>query len=444
MRLRNGSIRWRLTLGAALAITLAIIVAWLGLTILFDRQVTRLAAQELEARSNVILAGFEPDQPLAEPSGTLGGDPRYLGPYSGEYWQVEIASRSYRSQSLWDTVLAVREDPPPQGNFALYEVAGPDDQRLLVLDRFLTVSPQAVPLRISVATSRASLDEARSYFGRGVVPFLIGLGAMLIAGSALQVTLGLRPFVQVHHRVADLGDGTRSRLGQDMPGEVRPLAAAIDDLLDDRDARIERARSRAADLAHTLKTPLQALLGETQRLRDGGNNNAADQIDGIVDSIRSSVEHELGRRRIRGEGRANLQEVAEKVAKVLRRTSRGDDIDLRVDIPADLVARIDAHDLTEALGALAENAMRHARARVIVRAETRADRVMLIVQDDGPGVPEAQLSLVTQRGESNANAAGSHGVGLSLAGEIASAAGGELGLENLPDGFQVTIELKAD
>lgn len=442
MRLRNGSIRWRLTLGAAMAITLAIIVAWLGLTILFDRQVTRLAAQELEARSNVILAGFEPDQPLAEPSETLGGDPRYLDPYSGEYWQIEIALRSYRSQSLWDTVLAVREQPPPQGSPILYEVEGPDRQRLLVLDRFLTVGPRAVPLRISVATSRASLDEARSYFGRGVVPFLIALGAMMIAGSMLQVALGLRPFAQVHHRVAELSEGTRRRLGQDMPGEVRPLAAAIDDLLDDRDARIERARSRAADLAHTLKTPLQALFGETRRLRDGGKNNSADQIDAIADSILSSVEHELGRRRIRGEGRTNLQEVAEKVAKVLRRTARGDDVKLHVDIPGDAVARIDAHDLTEALGALAENAMRHARADVVIRVETHGERVILVVQDDGPGVPEAQLLLVTKRGESNADAAWSHGVGLSLASEIASAAGGELGLENLPDGFQVTISLK--
>ncbi|MBU3030765.1 sensor histidine kinase [Paracoccus marinaquae] len=443
MTLQSGSIRRRLTLGAALAITLAITVSWLGLTILFDRQVTRLAAQELEARSNVILAGFEPDRPLTEPPKTLGGDPRYLSPYSGQYWQIEIASRRYHSQSLWDTELAVREQPPPRGRFALYEAEGPDEQRLLVLDRLLQVGPQAVPLRISVATSRANLDEARSYFERGVIPFLVALGAMLITGSAMQVGLGLRPLAQVHHRIAELTAGTRRRLGQDMPDEVRPLATEIDNLLDDRDARIERARRRAADLAHTLKTPLQALLGETRRLRDGGNGGAADEIDQIADSICSSVEHELGRSRIRGEGRANLGQVAGNVAKVLRRTSRGDDIELRVDIADDLFARIDAHDLTEALGALAENAMRHARNRVVIRAARRGDRIDLGVQDDGPGVAEAQLSRIMKRGETSADTAEAHGVGLALAHEIALAADGTLRLENLAGGFLVTLSLKA-
>lgn len=443
MNLRDGSIRWRLTIGAAVAISLAITVSWLGLTILFDRQVTRLAAQELEARSNLILTGFEPDQPFVAPSETIGSDPRYLSPYSGQYWQIEVASRTYRSQSLWDTVLAVNEQPPPRGKITFYEVDGPDEQKLLVLDRFLQIGPQSVPLRISVAASRTSLDEAKDFFKRDLLPFLIALGAMLVGGSILQVALGLRPFAQVHHQIAELNNGTRRRLGHDMPGEVRPLAAAIDELLDDRDTRIERARSRAADLAHTLKTPLQALLGETRRLRDRGDGGAADHIDEIAGSIRSSVEHELGRSRIRGEGRANLQTVAGNVAKVLRRTMRGDEIALHVDIASDLVARIDAHDLTEALGAVAENAMRHARHQVVIHARSDGKEIDLSVEDDGTGVPDALLSRITQRGQSSTGTPDAHGVGLSLAKEITSAAGGELFLKNLSPGFQVVFRLKA-
>ncbi|MTH79794.1 sensor histidine kinase [Paracoccus aestuariivivens] len=439
MRLTHGSIRWRLSLGAIIAIALALLAADLALSVMFNRQVTRLSYQELEAKSMALVAGFEGDQPPAPPEDVIGGDRRYLQPYSGLYWQIEIDGRTYRSQSLWDTVLPLDAVAPAGGKIQLSEGDGPDSQRLLILDRSIQVGSDRQPVRIAVAVSSALLDEAQDLFDRDLVPALLVLGGLLVLASIVQVGLGMRLFADVHRKVEALQDGRLARLGQDLPLEVRPLASAIDELLDDRDNRIKRARHRATDLAHTLKTPLQAMRGETARLRQTGQVEAANSIDEIADSIRASVDRELGRARIGADGVADPSEVVEKIVAVLRRTARGSEIAISTDVPSDLRVRIDSYDLTEAVGSIAENALRHARSRIRIAAIPQGSRLALKIEDDGPGVPAKQMDEITQRGRFLDS--GGSGVGLSLAKEIIEAADGDLILENLSPGFRVTMLL---
>jgi signal transduction histidine kinase len=438
---RGGSIRLRLGLASVATIAAALVLSWIGLKLLFDRQAMGLAKEELRSRTYVLAASFDPRLPPAAPTPTAGGDPAYQRPYSGSYWQIGIGAEVWRSRSLWDHALAIPDTAPPVGTVRALAADGPDGQSLLILDRTIAVGPGAEPVRITAATSLARFEEARGLFGRDVLPFLMGLGLFLILASAAQVAFGLRAFARIGRDIEALDRGGLSRLGEDLPREVRPLAAAIDTLLDDRDRRIARARNRAADLAHTLKTPMQAILGETGRLRDRGEGESADAIDGIVGTIRSRIDRELGRASIGTEGAANLAEMVEKVAAVLRRTPRGGEVTIGVDIPRDLTVRLDAHDLTEAVGAVLENAVRHATSRVAVSAGAQGSRLRLVVRDDGPGVPEAHLEEILRRGR-RLDAEGT-GLGLALAQDILDAAGGALDLRNRAGGFEVTLVLPA-
>jgi signal transduction histidine kinase len=437
---RGGSIRLRLGLASVATIAVAVLLAWLGLKMLFDRQAIGLAQQELQSRTYVLASTFNPRQPPSDPPLSAGGDPNYMRPYSGSYWQIGIGDQQWRSRSLWDHVLAVPADRPPVGGVRMFEADGPDGQRLVILDRTISVGPGNEPVRITVATSRARFEEARGLFGRDVLPFLVGLGLFLVLASAAQVAFGLRAFSGIGRDIEALDRGGLSRLGQDLPQEVRPLAAAVDALLDDRDRRIARARHRAADLAHTLKTPMQAVLGETARLRDRGECDSADAIDEIVGTIRSRIDRELGRASIGTEAAANLSAAVEKVVSVLRRTPRGEGLAIGVDVPRDLAVRLDSHDLIEALGSVLENAVRHARTLVDVRAEAQPSGVRLMIRDDGPGVPEAHLDRILRRG-TRLDSDGT-GLGLALAQDILDASGGVLALRNRPDGFEVTFVLR--
>ena len=439
-----GSIRWRLMAAGAVAIVGALLVAAFGLSFLFDRHVQRVAVADLAARALSVAAMVEPDAPGGPAFRQAPGDPLYDQPFSGHYWHAELAGQARQSRSLWDYALPLPAGDLTPGQSRVLSLPGPMGEPLLALEQRFQVGD--APLRVVVASNRDELERARAGFLSDLLPYLALLGALLLAGSVAQVVIGLKPLSQVSARVAALRSGAQPRLGQDMPQEVQPLAAEIDQLLDDRDTELARARHRASDLAHGFKTPLQALLGDAQQLRDRGASDLAESVETVATAMRRLVDRELARARIQSDRRkasAAPAQVLARVQGVLQRTPAGAALDWVLDAPPDLRARIDADDLTEALGALAENAVRHAKSRVTLRSRAVPEGVALMVEDDGPGVPEAQLARLAQRGVRLDESGEGQGMGLAIVADIAEAAGGTLRLESLHPGFRATLLLSA-
>lgn len=445
--MRRQSIRLRLLLGGAVALLLALLLATWGLAVSFNRHAQHVAAEDLEDRlahlASLVERGDDGGPLIAQPP----RDAFYQRPYSGDYWQVEMGGQRLRSRSLWDYELPLPEPDPAVATWA-GNLPGPSGEPLLVLARQLRhVSDRdEVPLRIAVATSRADLDLAQRDFLNDLLPFTALLGGVLILGGMVAVTAGLRPLTSLSARVRRLADGGEHRIGAEVPAEVLPLAREIDSLLDARDAELERARLRAGDLAHGLKTPLQALLGEAAHLREDGFDERAQGIEEIVWAMRGHVDRELARaRRAAGQGGGQSEPiaVARAVVAVLQRTPHGQQLDFVIEGPEDLRVDLESGELTELLGALAENAARHARTRVVIRAARRGDRVLASVSDDAPGAPDAMLESLSGRGVRLDQSADSTGMGLAIAFDICAAAHGTLRLRNLDPGFLAEIELPA-
>lgn len=444
------SLRWRLILAGGGAIVLALVLAALGLALLFERHVERVAVADLEARAMAVAALVEP-QPDGPPAfRKVASDPLYEQPFSGHYWQIGLGPSVLRSRSLWDFGFPPAEAPPdpapPQGRRVL-ALTGPLERPLLALEWWLEVRSggESLPLRIIVARDRAELDNARQGFLSDLLPYLGLLGLCLLAASSVQITVGLHPLRQIRAQVAALRSGQRARLGPDMPQEVQPLAAEIDALLDARDDELAKARHRAGDLAHGFKTPLQALMGDARLLRDRGEADIAQSIELVAGSMRRLVDHELARARIRSDrlvaAVADPAVVIGRVVAVLQRTPAGAELDWQVDVAPGLAARIDPADLTEAVGALAENAVQHARRRIAISARRDGAHLAITLRDDGPGAPDAALTRLRQRGARLDEAGDNHGLGLAIVADIAAAAGGELMLRNATPGLEVTLRL---
>ncbi|WP_210529711.1 sensor histidine kinase [Rubellimicrobium arenae] len=440
------SIRLRLLLAGAAAVSLALVLSTWGLAVMFNRHVERVALNDLNDRLERLLTAVEwtdAGQPVLEEPPR---DPLYQRPYSGHYWQIQMDGEPLRSRSLWDYALPL---PALDGQESWQgDLPGPDGQPLLTLDRRIRVERRGGdrPLRVTVAVDRADIDRARSDFLADLAPYTALLAVVLIAGGALQVTVGLRPLSTLGDRVAALNSGQARRIGTDVPAEVLPLAEEIDTLIDGQEHEIERARQRAADLAHGLKTPLQALVGEATRLRAAGAGDAAEGIEEIVRTMQVHVDRELARARLRLDSRSassDPRSVAESVVAVLRRTPRGRELDYRVEGPTGLSVRLDRADLTEALGALVENATRHARHRVVVTCEPAGARTSIRVRDDGTGTDPAQLDRLRDRGVRLDETAQGTGLGLAIASEITEAVGGELHLRNRDRGFEAELLLPA-
>src|SRR5690606_38872887 len=128
--------------------------------------------------------------------------------------------------------------------------------------------------------------------------FLAILWLALSLAAWVQVALGLRPLARLRTALDKLRRSPSERLAAEGPAEVQPLVDAINALADAREADLDRARRRAADLAHGLKTPLAALAAQSRRARGDGATEAADGLDRAIAAVRAAIEGELARTRI--------------------------------------------------------------------------------------------------------------------------------------------------
>jgi signal transduction histidine kinase len=442
-----GSLRVRLLLAAAISILVALGLAALGLAWLFERHVERWIDGELEVQLNQLIAGIGRNAAGEIEMVKPPPDPRFAEPLSGLYWQVTIdpGGPVLRSRSLWDYELKV---PAISVDDQLHHarLAGPGGSTLYVLQRHVTL-----PASVSHATANAAvgLDAAELRaavwrFARALVPLLLLVGTLLIAAAWVQVGVGLRPLTRLRQALGAIGSGERRRLGSGFPDEVQPLGQEIDSLLDARDAQVEKARGRAADLAHGLKTRLQVLAGEAERLKVRGEAGAASDIEALTASMQRHVDRHLTRARLAPPGEhvsTNVRDVVERVAAVIERTPEGARLSWSRKVPTDLYARIDADDLAEALGNLIENAAAHASTKVAVSGARERDAIAVTVADDGPGIPKPRREAALRRGERlDASGSGS-GLGLAIVADIAEACGATLSFEDNADGLAVTLRI---
>ena len=453
----RGSLRLRLALAGIVAIGASLALAGWGLTLLFAAHVERRAVSELETHLDQVLGGLEKAADGTLTLTTPPADPRFRQPYGGLYWQVQAGGDVLRSRSLWDWQLDVPRIAPADGLAVLDPFHAPDGRRLLGVERSVVLPPSlgGETITLILAMERAELGTAIRAFATDLTPYLGLLAIALMGAGWWQLRVGLSPLGELGRRLAAIRSGAAQRLGGRLPREVSPLAADFDALLDSREAEMAAAQRRASDLAHGLKTPLQALLGESQRLHRAGHTQAAAALETIAGTMRRHVDRELTRTRIASRtagARCDVNAVIAQVVAVAARTPAG--AQLQWDHPAAPAtamssptvsaceAALAPADLTEALGALVENATRYARERITIRCHAVGEQALLIeVQDDGPGVPEPALSDLLTRGARLDTQSGHTGLGLAICREIAEAAGGELRLENATPGLLARLRL---
>jgi signal transduction histidine kinase len=233
------------------------------------------------------------------------------------------------------------------------------------------------------------------------------------------------------------------------PAEIAPLAADVNRLLDQRDAMVARASLAGGDLAHGLKTPLAILTQDGERAARGGHTDLAASIAAQVDRMRRQVDMHLARARLDvSHHRAGVPvSVLESIAGLVRTldrlySERGIAFDVRV--PEGIAVVASREDLDEMLGNVLDNACKWARSSCRVHARVDAGRVVIVIDDDGPGIPAETRERVAVRGVRADEAIPGSGVGLSIAGDLARAYGGSTSLADSPlGGLRVVIDLQA-
>ena len=411
------------------------LIAWFVMSWLFARHIERRVAMELENEAIILLADLKLNA-SQEPQVDEGpANPRFNLPSSGLYWQVSNAQGMQRSRSLWDESLPPPSPVPPLSAWRTRSIDGPFGQRLFLLERSISLAPDSPPILLQLAQDKVLQYVARKEFGRDLGLFLAILGAVLVAAAALQVSVGLKPLRKLRHELLNLQNHPASRLTDTHPREIVPLIDAINRLADAREADLIRAKRRAADLAHSLKTPLAALDAQSNRARAAGAGEAADGIEHAISAMTAAVNAELGRLRVDtvrnnlSGGASSPQAAAEQIVGVIEHTAIGESLVFNIEIPPSLRVPVALDDLKELLGALMENAARFARRQVCMRGQMTADgKVELLIEDDGRGLDAATLYTLQHRGKLDEAGPGHQGLGLIIARELVEATNGRMQL----------------
>jgi signal transduction histidine kinase len=444
-----GSLRLRLLLASALTIILSLLLAQLALAAIFQQHVETRVRTELENHLWQLVDAISFDETDALKIVKPLADPRFDRPLSGLYWQISIAGKPVaNSQSLWDQTLTAPQ-AAASAPIAWLTLPGPEDSTLAAMARTISMqgTSQSHVLQVLIAVNRKEIESAVGDFNRSLALSLGVIAVLLVAGAFLQAQLGLQPLKVLAGKLKQLREGQAKRLDAPGPDEVRPLVDELNALLGDRDASIARARERAGDLAHGLKTPLTVLNSVARQIEAGKIDGAAADIREQTGLMDRQVQRQLALTRLAPDRRyaaTPVRPLIERMASSMRRLPGGDAVSWHVSIPAAASLAADPDDLTELVGNLADNARKWAASSVTVRFEQRGETSILSFEDDGPGVPADKLQSVVERGARLDPSRPGSGLGLAIVADICAAYGWRLSLDRSPSGgLRAAIEASA-
>ena len=251
----------------------------------------------------------------------------------------------------------------------------------------------------------------------------------------------------MRRRLSDIRAGKERQLLGSYPTEVQPLVDDLNALLEHRDQTVRKALAKAGDLAHGLKTPLAVLAREAELAGAEGHRDLAATMGQQVERMRRQIEYHLAHARAAASGatpgiRCSVVASADALARTLLRlhAERGITIDVRV--APDHHVRGQREDLEEMLGNLLDNACQWASSRVLLESTISGDRLVITVDDDGPGLDASMRPVVLQRGVRADEAAPGSGLGLAIVRDLAELYGGSISLDGAPQGgLRARLEL---
>jgi len=243
----------------------------------------------------------------------------------------------------------------------------------------------------------------------------------------------------------------RVPVGPEVVDDLGQIALDVNRMAGAQEMAIESLRQVSADIAHDLKTPIQRVAVLLERLEDTAPPGPAHTIiasaraetSQIVETFRSLLQIaqlESGQARLAFSD-VDLAALATDLADVYGPASEDSGHSLITTIDGPAIVKGDRTLLGRLIANLIENALRHTPPGSITLRVAGGASPILIVQDDGPGIPEAERSRVLRRLyrlEHSRTSEGS-GLGLSLVAAIAELHGARLELGDAAPGLTVTL-----
>ena len=328
---------------------------------------------------------------------------------------------------------------------------------------YLSFGDENAPQRmlVQVARSRASGEElARQILVDTALPLsgLIALMSVIVWGG---IRTGLAPLARLRAEVEDRAPNDLAPIKLEAPDEVRALVKALNSLLAQVHENVSVQKRFISDAAHQLRTPLAGLKSQTELALGETDNPAlqsrlrrvhesATRSAHLINQLLTLARAEPESVAAQGRTRVDLRRLASEVTAELVPRGRHAGVDLGLDEsvdwdsgrPVEILGN--ALLLRESLINLVDNAIRYAGhgSVVTVRLTAHEGQALLEVEDNGPGIAEADRERVFERFARATHEGNGCGLGLAIVKEIVERHAGTVELQPVaPHGLRAVVRL---
>ncbi len=297
----------------------------------------------------------------------------------------------------------------------------------------------SLPVTLHILKDKTDFDLLLLQFKHQLWLWLIALMVVLLFIQGVWLKYTLKPLRTLRSDVKAIESGKQQFIDHPYPVELQQLADQLNILLKTEQKQRSRYRNALSDLAHSLKTPLAVLQGQE------GLTSANKQQLGQINHI---IEHQLKRAQSAGQTAwhvgIKIEPIVSKILNSLKKIYHQKQLQFHVNIDQKALFKGDESDLFELLGNVLDNACKAAKKHVVVSIHyLQADKVGIVIEDDGVGILPDQVESILQRGTRVDTYEQGHGIGLAIVRDLVKSYQGELTIErsNTLTGAQFTLVL---
>jgi two-component system, OmpR family, sensor histidine kinase PhoQ len=419
------------------------LVAFFGLTIfvldLTFRDLSQKSLEELlDAQIVALVAQSDP-----QPNGSFAPAPRDVGsrlatPGSGLY--AEIRARradlpTWRSPSTAGAEIDF--GPLLHTGAKAFRYARVNDEDVAIASRGISFEDEARQkhnLTFSVASSLKPYQQQLLRFRTQLLGWFVGLAALLLATLGFLLRWVLSPVRRLEREINAVEEGAQQSLGGGYPRELSGVATNLNALLEGERSRMTRYRNTLGNLAHSLKTPLAVMRTGLAGVAPTQSTLLGKEIDRMTDIIEHQLKRAASGGALLGQAPLDVEPLVSELRTTMLKVYARKDLLLTVHVEPGSLFVGDRGDLFELLGNVIDNACKWCRSQVRVNVSCDRDaiprqKLRIVVEDDGPGITEADSKRVLERGVRTDESVPGHGLGLSMVRDTVDLYGGKLAIE---------------
>ncbi|MDA0680736.1 MAG: ATP-binding protein [Proteobacteria bacterium] len=290
------------------------------------------------------------------------------------------------------------------------------------------------PYTFSVAQSLDSFNAQLAAFRRQIFTWFAAVALIMLFSISIVMRGLLKPLRKIESEISDVESGRRQSLSEDFPDELSGVARNMNLLIGSERGRSDRYRYTLDNLAHSLKTPLAAIRAV---LSEQPSNEGTEKIETQIERMNDIVRYQLSKpaaeqRKTFGVVAVAIDKELKKLVDGLSKVYTDKNPTIEVDVSDGILFRGETGDFLELAGNLLDNACKSCKSTVKLSIRPLAGQaaefggMRLVVEDDGPGIPENARETLLQRGMRLDESAPGQGIGLAVVADIAASYSGNV------------------